>query len=92
MLALGLLTGGRRGGRRRPRRMSLAETLITQYGNDDTPNDNQPPEQDNEPKVNDDSEFTDKEAQQLEKLAQLKDKGVITEEDFNKKKKLILGI
>ena len=30
--------------------------------------------------------------EQLEKLAELKDKGIITEEDFNKKKKDILGL
>lgn len=30
--------------------------------------------------------------EELEKLAELKSKGIITEEEFNKKKKQILGI
>jgi hypothetical protein len=32
------------------------------------------------------------EADELEKLAALKDKGILTEEEFNQKKKQILGI
>ncbi len=38
------------------------------------------------------SVFSDDDAEQLEKLAELKDKGIITEEEFNMKKKQILGI
>ena len=36
--------------------------------------------------------FSDDDAEQLEKLAELKDKGIITEEEFNQKKKQILGL
>lgn len=36
--------------------------------------------------------FSDDDAEQLEKLADLKDKGIITEEEFNQKKKQILGL
>ncbi len=92
MSIIGELAGTRRGGRRRPRRMSLAETLIDQYENKDTPNENEPTEYDNGTQVDDDSVFSADDAKQLEKLAELKDKGIITEEDFNKKKKKILGI
>lgn len=81
------LAGEPRGGRRRGRRMSLAETLITEHMDYDDA-----PEEDDETPNDDNSTFTQSDSEQLEKLAQLKDKGIITEEEFNKKKKLILGI
>jgi hypothetical protein len=40
----------------------------------------------------DKSSLTDDNVQQLEKLSELRDKGLINDKDFDKKKKQILGI
>ena len=40
----------------------------------------------------DKSSLTDDTVQQLEKLTELRDKGIINDKDYDKKKKLILGI
>ena len=40
----------------------------------------------------DKSSLSDDNVKQLEKLAELRDKGLLTDKDYDKKKKLILGI
>ena len=69
--------------------MGMAEAIMNQGGNGDDYED-QPDA--GEPQYQDEAAFSDDDAEQLEKLAELKDKGIITEEEFNKKKKQILGL
>ena len=91
MLGRGALRRGRRRGRRRTRRrMLMAESLMNQSGNDNY--DDSPQDDHDESSVDESPAFSDDDADQLEKLAELKDKGIITEEEFDKKKKQILGL
>ena len=87
-----VLRRGRRRGRRRARR----RTMLLMNAMD---NQNQPDESEDNPSTeeysipeDEKSAFSDDDAEQLEKLAELKEKGIITEEEFNQKKKQILGI
>jgi hypothetical protein len=73
----GLLRRDRRRGRRRG-------TM-----NEEGSNDQEEPEQ---PVQDVGSSFSDDTVKELEKLADLRDKGIITDKEFDKKKKLILGI
>ena len=95
MLGRGALRRGRRRGRRRARRrtMMVMNAMNQQDQGDQGDEGNYSPQDDySAPEEEDGPAFSDDDAEQLEKLAELKDKGIITEEEFNKKKKQILGL
>lgn len=70
---------------RRDRRRGRRGGAMNEQGNKDQ----EEPEQ---PVKDVGSSFDDDTVKELEKLADLRDKGVITDKEFDKKKKLILGI
>ncbi len=73
----GIFRRDRRRGRRRGRRRASDEI---------------DPENMDQSVEDDKSSLTDDTVQQLEKLTELRDKGIINDKDYDKKKKLILGI
>ena len=73
----GILRRDRRRGRRRGKRRGSDEI---------------DPENMDQSDQDDKSSLSDDNVKQLEKLAELRDKGLLTDKDYDKKKKLILGI
>jgi hypothetical protein len=73
----GILRRDRRRGRRRGKRRGSDEI---------------DPENMDQSEQDDKSSLSDDNVKQLEKLAELRDKGLLTDKDYDKKKKLILGI
>jgi hypothetical protein len=81
----------RRGRRRGRRRTMMVMGAMNKRGNDDEGEPEQE-EQVEQQTSESGSGLTDNSVEQLEKLAELKDKGILTEEEFQAKKKEILGL